>query len=276
MLGNLSNVLSYLYSLFSDGKAYSTINIHRSMLSVTLDPINGHPVGSHPLVIQLFKGIYNSKPPQPKYSTSWDADAVLAHLGSLNNNNLTISQLSQKLVTLLALATLFRSCELTYIDLKSISFSSKAVSFSLTKPSKGQRSGPLRNLSVRRFADPSIDPVSCMDTYIKATSDRRSVKNSTHLFIGSVRPYGEVKPTTVAGWIKKQLGEAGIDTAKFTAHSTRSAAGSKAIRSGAPIQAVLDAGHWAAESTFSRFYLRDHDKPRVSSVSDAVLNPLFS
>ena len=99
----------------------------------------------------------------------------------------------------------------------------------------------------------------------------RNQSNSDHLFIGSVRPHGPVLATTISGWIKKQLGEAGIDTSKFTAHSTRGAAGSIAVAAGTPIQAVLSAGGWRAESTFSRFYRRDRPDSVGAPVSDAVL-----
>jgi len=271
MLSELKNFLSYLTFLYSDGKAYSTVNVHRSMLSVTLDPIDGHPIGSHPLVIQLLKGVYNSNPPQPKYKELWDADVVLNHLSNLNNAKLEVGPLGRKLATLLALSTLSRTCELASISLKSISFSPNAVSFSLLVPTKTQKTGALKSLVIKRFSTDTLDPVACMAAYVGLTATLRNERNSDHLFIGSVRPYGPVVATTVSGWIKKQLGEAGIDTSKFTAHSTRGAGGSKAVAAGTPIQAVLSAGGWRAESTFSRFYRRDRPDSMNAPVSDAVL-----
>ncbi|KAK4004298.1 hypothetical protein OUZ56_006038 [Daphnia magna] len=50
------------------GKAYSSINMARSMLSGTLSPIDSQPVGQHYFVMKLMKGIYNSKPPEPRLS----------------------------------------------------------------------------------------------------------------------------------------------------------------------------------------------------------------
>ena len=276
MLSELKNVLSYLTFLYSDGKAYSTVNVHRSMLSVTLDPIDGHPIGSHPLVIQLLKGVYNSNPPQPKYKELWDADVVLNHLSTLNNSKLAVGPLGWKLATLLALSTLSRTAELASIGLKSISFSLNSVSFSLLIPTKTQKSGALKSLVIKKFATDSLDPVACMAAYVGLTATMRNAGNSDHLFIGSVRPHGPVLATTISGWIKKQLGEAGIDTSKFTAHSTRGAAGSKAVAAGTPIQAVLSAGGWRAESTFSRFYRRDRPDSVGAPVSDAVLPSLIT
>jgi len=46
----LVSVLEFLSRLHKDGKSYSTINVHRSMLSKTIPAIDGHPVGIHSLV----------------------------------------------------------------------------------------------------------------------------------------------------------------------------------------------------------------------------------
>jgi hypothetical protein len=56
------------------------------------------------------------------------------------------------------------------------------------------------------------------------------------------------------------LQDAGIDIESFSAHSTRGAASSKAILMGVPIDpidSVLRAANWAAESTFRQFYNRE-------------------
>ena len=56
----MNDVLEFSGNLFGLGKAYNTINVARSMLSGTLPPIEGQPVGQHYLVLKLMKGI--SKP----------------------------------------------------------------------------------------------------------------------------------------------------------------------------------------------------------------------
>jgi hypothetical protein len=67
MSSSLSSVLSYLTHLFEMGKSYSKINLHRSMLSMKLGPIDHFQVGSHPLVVKLLRAAYNLNPPKPKY-----------------------------------------------------------------------------------------------------------------------------------------------------------------------------------------------------------------
>lgn len=62
----LKSVLQFLADFHASGKSYSTVNVHRAMLSKTLDPVVGLALGEHPLVVRLMKGCYNQNPPQPK------------------------------------------------------------------------------------------------------------------------------------------------------------------------------------------------------------------
>ena len=65
----LNMVLDYLTELYEVGKQYRTINTARSAISMTYDPVNGWKVGQHPLTIQFLKGIFNHRPPAPRYTT---------------------------------------------------------------------------------------------------------------------------------------------------------------------------------------------------------------
>jgi hypothetical protein len=62
-------VLDFLSKLHEEGKANRSINVSRSMLSATLENIEGYDVGKHPLVIKLMLGIFNSNPPKPRYNS---------------------------------------------------------------------------------------------------------------------------------------------------------------------------------------------------------------
>jgi hypothetical protein len=64
------NLLYVVYmSLKVAGKAYNTINVHRSMLSQTMDLIEGLPIGEIPLVARLLKACYNDTPPPHSLGT---------------------------------------------------------------------------------------------------------------------------------------------------------------------------------------------------------------
>ena len=50
--------LEFLTSLFKEGLRYRTINTIRSAISMTHDHIEGIPMGQHPLVTRLLKGVF--------------------------------------------------------------------------------------------------------------------------------------------------------------------------------------------------------------------------
>ncbi|KZS07420.1 Uncharacterized protein APZ42_028870 [Daphnia magna] len=82
MSGGVKEVQCYLAGSFKNGMSYSSINVTRSMLSSTLNVTSDGPrdIGKNPLVTQLMEGIYNAKPPTPKYSSAWDPCTVLSFL----------------------------------------------------------------------------------------------------------------------------------------------------------------------------------------------------
>ena len=62
ILPPIEKVLEFLTAQFKSGLQYSTLNSYRSSLSATIPPIEGSPVGQHPLVVRLMQGIFNSRP----------------------------------------------------------------------------------------------------------------------------------------------------------------------------------------------------------------------
>ncbi|KZS20378.1 Uncharacterized protein APZ42_012950 [Daphnia magna] len=64
---NVNSISDYLAHLQTTCKSYSLINIHWSMLSVTLQPIDECPIGQPLLIIKLLKGCHNRNQPNPKY-----------------------------------------------------------------------------------------------------------------------------------------------------------------------------------------------------------------
>ena len=253
----LRNVLQFLTDLHASGKSFSTVNIHRSMLSKTLDPVDGVAVGVHPLVVRLMRGCYHQNPPQPKYSEIWDPSKVSEFIGTLGENRyLSLAVLANKLVTLIALATWMRVSEVTAISFQSIRFTEKGVTFSLDRLRKTQRCGAFKSFEMESIQDTKLCPVDTLREFMDRTEKFRSASNESSLFIALVKPHGPVSSNTVSRWIKSVFKKAGIDTSIFGAHSTRSAAASRAVTEGASVGAVLHAGSWAHEATFNRFYNR--------------------
>lgn len=77
----------------------------------------------------------------------------------------------------------------------------------------------------------------------------------------SVKLHGPVTAQRIAKWIKNALGEAGIDTTEFSAHSTRGAAATAAIKQGVTTAEVLKMADWSTDSTFKRHYYRPNSDP---------------
>ena len=138
----LRGILDFLAFQYQQGKQYRTINSYRSAISMTHTPIEGVVAGKHPLVSRLMKGIYNKRPPQPRYTSTWDVQVVLQHLrGWGNNASLGRKQLSLKLVMLMALANASRCSELHALDIERMRFSERGVTFSLAELTKTSKPG---------------------------------------------------------------------------------------------------------------------------------------
>ena len=87
--------------------------MYRSAVSSTHLPVNGFPVGQHPLAARLLKDAFIARPPQPKYSGVWDVSQVTDYLESLGGSEpLSVAQLTKKLAMLLALVFAQRSSDL--------------------------------------------------------------------------------------------------------------------------------------------------------------------
>ena len=204
LCNNWNTILQFLTDSFSLGLSYSSINTYRSMLSMTLEPVEGFNIGEHPLIVQLLKGCFNSNPPLPRYKKMWDPDIVLLYFSSLpDNGDLLLVIISQKLVTLIALATLLRVSEISAISLPSINISCNSFVNFFSRPRKYQRSGPLCSFTLPRTTGPSC-PVECLEAYLSLTKDCR-FKTGDSLFISLKRSFRPVGASTLGRWIKTYL-----------------------------------------------------------------------
>ena len=254
----ISEVLEFLYDQFESGKQYRTINSLRSAISMTHDDVDGTRIGQHPLVTRFLKGVYNSRPPAPRYSTTWNVDIMLSHLSALPDNlDLELKLLTYKVVMLLALTNADRCSDLAALDLNYRTYQSNGVHFVIPGLTKSRRSGPPKEAFYPMFIEePKLCPVSALREYEGRTKEYRSGHSRNPLFLSVKKPFRAVKPATIGHWLKNFMKEAGIDTSTFTAHSTRGAATSKAKAAGVPMADILKAANWSSSSTFCRFYNR--------------------
>ena len=100
------DVIQFLTTLFEKDLSYSLLNTARSALS-TIITVDGVSIGCYPLVVRFLKGVFNLRPPVPRYKEVWDLSIVLRFLKTLTPvASLTLKNLlSLKLVMLLSLVT---------------------------------------------------------------------------------------------------------------------------------------------------------------------------
>ena len=77
---SVQHFLEFLTKVFYSGLQHHTINVVRSAVSMTHEKVEGVPIGQHPLVTRLMKGVYNLRPPKPRYTYTWDLDMVTQYI----------------------------------------------------------------------------------------------------------------------------------------------------------------------------------------------------
>ena len=92
---------------FEQGHQYRSVRSHRSAISAFHEGINGNSIGKNPQVSSPITGIFNQRPPQPRYACIWDVQLVLDYLKKyfLDTEKLTDRQLTLKVTILLALTS---------------------------------------------------------------------------------------------------------------------------------------------------------------------------
>ena len=259
--GPISDVANFLAELYENGYQYRSINAYRSAISSVHDKVDSYAAGQHPTVSRLMKGIFNKRPPQPKYSFTWDVQKVTTYISNMGDNHmLSLKLLSFKLVTLLALTRPSRSNDLSNLDLRFMRLLPEGVQFQPTCLLKQSRSGnPPKPFLFPSFpTDKRLCPKQTLLQYISRTESFRPTDSGqkNNLFISYIKPHNPITSSSIARGITSMLKLAGIDTETFKAHSTRSASASAAASAGLTTNQIMEAADWSSESVFQRFYYR--------------------
>ena len=88
--------------------------------------------------------------------------------------------------------------------------------------------------------------------YLLETKELRH--NDGGFFISFKPPPKALTATTIARWVVNVLKEADVNVSVFSAHSTRSAASSKASDKGLNLAEISKAAGWSNAKTFAMFY----------------------
>ena len=248
-------MIEFLTLLFEEGLQYSALNTARSAISMVVTLVADMPVGKHPLVTRFMRGVFQLRPALPRYTNTWDVGIVIKYLCSMEPAaELTMEHLTKKLTMLLALLSGHRTQTLTKLKTDCMVLTSEKCSFVIpdllkhTKPGSHQKP-----IVISAYpTDKRLCIVSVLRIYLEKTKSVRG--NETQLLLSYRKPYKRVSRDTVSRWLKWVMNNAGIDTGKFSSHSTRAASVSAANRVGIPMDTILSAAGWSNSSTFDRFY----------------------
>jgi hypothetical protein len=255
VLDPVSEVLTFLAEQFEQGKLYRTINVLRSAISSAHVYVDNKPIGQHPLIIKLMKGVSISRPPQPRYQHTWNVATVTKYLSLLGENaKPSDKQLSQKLCMLMALACPERGSIMASFDTRYMKYFPEGVKFQHTVFRKRSHNGKLGESVYPKFAETLLRPVACLSAYLDRTKEWR--KDTTdnmqqRLFLSFKNPHKQVTTPTLSRWLKEVIRQSGIKDL-FGGHSVRGASTSSAKQAGLSIDMILDMADW----TFNRFYYK--------------------
>lgn len=259
---SVNTILKFLTMIVNKGSKYGTLNCYRSALALVL----GNKLEDN-LISRFLKGVFKRSPALPKYDFTWDPSVVLRKLENLYpNDTISLEALSKKLVMLLALVTAHRAQTLSLIKLSNIEIYESRILIripDIIKTSNVNRSQPI--LVLPYFTEkPAICPAKTLNDYMRRTEILRT-NESEVLFISYRKPHSRVTSQTLSRWIKRTLEESGVDTQRFSAHSTRHAATSAARRRGVNLQLIRSTAGWTGSSrVFATFY----NRPLVESTLD--------
>ena len=267
-------IVEFITDMWKAGYGYNTINGYRSAISSLHAQIDGLPVGQHPLVKRAMTGVFNVRPPMPKYADTWRVDVVLDYINRMGPNaGLGDKALSHKLAMLLALTTASRASEIQGLDLAYMNDRRISIEFTIPTLTKTRRVGGKPTVVVLHEYEPNkiLDVVSCTRAYVLRTQAWRVSDKHHKLLLGIIAPHNPVCTSTIANWLKHIMAEAGIDVSTYTGHSTRSASTTKAKSAGLSVADILQKANWSNASTFHRFY--DRSEPdRSKQFASLVLH----
>ena len=264
--------IDFLANLFEQELSYSAINTARSALSVILTPKDGTSFGENRLVCRFLKGVFEIKPALPKYKKIWDVGQVLTYVRSLTlNSELSLKQLSHKLVMLLALLTGQRCQTIHKLNIQLMQKLPGKYIFTIGEKLKHTKPGTHQKpIELSSYADRDLCVVRHLDEYIHRTTSLRT--DNSQLLISFIKTHNPVSKDTVARWIKEVLRDAGIDTNIYSSHSSRAAATSYGFAKGARLTEILEAAGWSNAQTFASYY----QKPIVTDTLGTNIMQAFA
>ena len=252
----ITKAVNFLAEQLQGGSSLSALCVARSALSAYLDIDN---FGKQEIVKRFFKGAFEMSPSIPEKSrmSTWNPHLVLRYLETLAPHNMiTLKETTLKTTMLLALLSGQRSQTIHGLDVNNMLLSKDTCTFFIMKTLKHSRKGKHQDpLEFKAFKQNiNLCVVNLISNYLERTGPLR--QDSCQLLISFNKPHRPVSKDTIKRWIKEVLSRSGIDTSKYTAHSTR-ASSTTFVSKSVSIKTILAAAGWSHEDTFTKYYKKD-------------------
>ena len=221
-------------------------------------------------ILRFFKGIFNLKPPKPRYTTTWDVDILLRFLKTLMPlKDLPLKELTLKAVAPTALVSGSRAQTIHEMKVSLCTKSDNKMSFMFDTTLKTSKSAKKPSvLVIHKFHEESLCVFLTLKEYLNRT---QQIRHSDHLWLSWKKPHNQIGRQTISRWLKLCLKLCGIDTDQFSGHSTRMASTSKAHAMGVGLSTILETAGWNSANNFVKFYKREIGV-KEESYADAVLD----
>ena len=274
---SVTDIADFLGELFDKYKmSPSTISGYRAAISVIHKGWNGVPVGQNRDLRDLIVGMSQLRPVKKSLVPNWSLPLVLN--GLIKEPFEPMKSADIKFVTLktaflLAVASGRRVSEIHALstDPRHLRWERSGVRM-VTNPQFMAKNESLKNpgkhIFLARFdkftsihEEKLMCPCRALKVYLDRTAPLRESESPLFLTYkkGAVK---RASKETIARWIvetvKLVYGKANQEDLNLAkAHDTRSLAASWALFQGVPLQEIMHAAFWSAETTFTSFYLRD-------------------
>ena len=210
---NTVNIIEFLTEEFNRDLSFNSLVSARSALGHCLSCDIIH----HSTISTFLKGVYNLRPPSPKYIAIWNVNTLLSQLQHDDIN--TFYNITKKLAALFMILAGTRVNALVHLKVTNIYITYTEVTFDFDEVLEHS---PLnykqKPLIFRAFTSKDLCPVT---TLITCLEQRLLASGDPALFITTVEPHKKAS--------KNSISKAGFSSGHFTSHSCRSALQAKLL-----------------------------------------------
>lgn len=252
---DLSNFIAFCHKKY--GLGYNALNTIKSAISEFASLFVSDKIGKHPMVKRTLNGTVKNKI-NPKYDEFWDVNILLKFWENRpQNSKLTLKELTEKIISLCAIALIGRSSDLCSMwDYpKRVAEDGIELTFGQLKQDRGMRLNLRRALIPFVTEHPKVCPASTLEHYFMRTSRWRTAEKNK-VFLSIRGKHAPLSSQRIAKYLLNSLDMAGINTEKWKAHSFRGASATKLLDLGVGAEDVMRAGRWSSYSVFNKFYDR--------------------